>query len=244
MVQKTHLQSGSNKMVLKRPIYIYVKAVSILRQPLLLFFILSAISYGIGSPIKERNTQTIDSVIDLEKPNIKILQDAILQSINKFRIKNNRKILVWSDSLYRPAKFHLDNMNNSKFFDHNDPKDKNYPDLEKRILKYSNKFRCASENLIQYYPFKFNGKTIEYTTVKVKNRYQYLNPVTSKKLEVLTYKQFADKIVENWSKSPPHRQNMMNTKFIKIGVAIFFPKYYLEPNILPVTIVANFGGCM
>lgn len=244
MDQKMHLQSDLNNMFLKTLIYICVKAVLILRQPLLLFIWLFIPSYSHGIPIKVHNIPSIDSVINLENPNHAVLQDAILQSINRFRAKNNVKSLTWSDSLYKASKFHLDNMNKRKFFEHNDPKDRNYPDLEKRILKFSNKFHCASENLIQYYPFNFKGKTIEYSTKKVKNRYQYLSPITKKKLEVLTYRQLADRIVENWSKSPPHRLNMLNDKFSKVGIAVYFPQYYFNTNILPLTIVADFGGCM
>ena len=230
----------------KNTIYISIKAAQKSGRALYLFiflaFIFNPFNNKADGSVKGLKPTT-DSIINLGSPDIKLLQQAILVSINNFRIENNVDALVWSDTLYKSAAFHLSGMNTRKFFDHCDPDDKAYPDLLKRVRNCSGQYSCLSENLIQYFPFKFKGKRIEYNIKKSKTKYQYLDPVTLKPLQVLTYGQLADQIVKHWAASPGHRVNMLNAKNYRVGIAINFPKYFIEPNISPVTVVSNFGSC-
>ncbi len=230
----------------KLPIYIGVKAAVKYMQPLLFLTFLITMLFnpliGKGYFIKTISKPTSDSVINLNSPDIKFLQQAIFKSINNFRAKNKVALLVWSDTLFKSANFHLTNMQTKKFFDHTNPSDKSYPDLKKRVRKFYGQYSYLSENLIQYFPFKFKGATIQYNIKKNKARYQYFDPVTLKPLQVLTYGQLAEQIVNNWATSPPHRKNMLNSQYYRVGIAVSFPKYYIEPTILPLKVVANFAS--
>ena len=150
-------------MISKRGVYINRIGAVKNRQPLLLVLLLISVplSYGlIDSP-------TPATIIDLDNPDLNILNRSVLSSINKFRSGHSLKPLIWSDTLARASKFHLDNMIKRKFFDHEDPSDNNYPDLQKRLAKFSGRFQCYSENLVQYYPFRFKGNRIEYFTIAI-----------------------------------------------------------------------------
>ena len=238
----------SNKYEVRKEHYIY-KSIKAAKKSGLALFLFICLTF-IFNPLNSRADRSVkvlkpttDSIINLGSPDIKLLQQAILVSINNFRIENNVDALVWSDTLYKSAAFHLSSMNTRKFFDHCDPDDKAYPDLLKRVRSCSGQYSCLSENLIQYFPFKFKGKRIEYSIKKAKTKYQYLDPVTLKPLQVLTYGQLADQIVKQWAASPPHKINMLNAKNYRVGIAVNFPKYFTEPNISPVTVVSNFGSC-
>jgi len=233
-----------------RPIYIYVKAALIKRRPFIssgvIIFILVASIIGLsyeGKGMKYLPSKPgLDSLINLETPDTRLLEQAIFISINTYRLKNKQPILIWSDTLFKASQYHLSNMITKKFFDHDDPNDSKYPDLSKRVKKYYGNYKTLGENLIQHFPYKFKGKTIEYNIKKVNGKYVYSDPINNKPLQRITYRQFADEVVYNWSISPPHKENMMNGKYRRLGIAVHVPKYNLSPYIVPVTVVTDFSS--
>ena len=66
---------------------------------------------------------------------------------------------------------------------------------------------------VPYYKKKENGKTI------------YVDAETKDQIAPHTYRSFAKRMVNNWLNSPPHRKNVLNKTFSRIGIGIATGRY-------------------
>lgn len=199
-------------------------------------------SKGISGLNDSGRSSMEDAPIDLAQPDVIGIEKAIFRKINEFRLKNKLNALRWDDTLVRSSQFHLKSMRDERYFDHENKRKPTYPKLKERVKKQGGHFNYLAENLIQYFPFKFEGKTISYLVKHKEGKVIYLNPKSKQPLKVLSVEEYATRVVWEWIHSEAHKTNLLGKNFTALGLSVYFPDYLKESNMPPTLVVSNFGG--
>lgn len=112
---------------------------------------------------------------------------------NEYRIKYKKKPLAYSESLEYGAYLHSQQMANLKFFDHENRKNKS--------LKLP---------------------TDRATAAGIQNPYPAENIAMFENEMLTTYMQIAEKLIDIWHHSPPHRSNMLSKDALELGCGVAF----------------------
>ncbi len=111
--------------------------------------------------------------------------------LNKFRTDNNRSTLKWNKEMYRASKQHASTMAcvGTAFHKEENNPVFGHPDSIKVYQELTN--GCSGENVqLNIFP-------------NVKN----------------TYKELADKIIQQWANSPEHKKNMLDNQYVSCAVS-------------------------
>ena len=135
------------------------------------------------------------AVVDPEHYDIHLLNAALYFATNKLRETKGGKVLKYSPQLRDAAVILTWQMVERNFFDHYNRLNPPLSSPEKRIKLFGLNSNALAEN-------------VDYTYIPVNGTVSYL--------------QVADKIVDNFFHSPPHRKNMLGKEFTHIGCAAMF----------------------
>ena len=133
--------------------------------------------------------------VDPEHYDLHLLNAALYFATNKLRENKGGKVLKYSPQLRDAAMVHTSQMIERNFFDHYNRLNPALRSPEQRIKLFGLNSNAMAEN-VDYTYIPVNGNT--------------------------TYLQVADKIVDNFFHSPPHRKNMLGKEFTHIGCAAMF----------------------
>ncbi|MFN3529686.1 MAG: CAP domain-containing protein [Bacteroidia bacterium] len=189
------------------------------------------------------NTEAAQTLIDIEKPDIALLNAAIFFATNEARQKRNLPLLVYDEILEKAAEFHSNEMVEKRFFNHVNKTDKENRTFEMRIRNKGGEFTAAGENILEMPPFK-TGPKGEYDVSKNPDgSFSFLQVNNGKPLKVLTYGDFARAAVKIWMKSPDHKANIMSKNFTHLGCGTALEDNPFHFKSLPMVLVTqNFGS--
>ena len=198
------------------------------------------IAFSMGLPAQnDLETQKlpdekVNQSVDLQNLNCSLLEAAIFMECNRLREARNLPPFRYSGDLKRAARRHSQNMARRDFFSHLDKKNRELRTPMDRIRKQNPDFTKTAENLartsLHFLPDgKFyldkNGKAVQ------KNG----DPLKTK-----TYRQVAEKVVQNWLGSPSHRENLLGDfNFMACGVSSVL---YDKRGIAEVLVTQNMGS--
>jgi uncharacterized protein YkwD len=135
------------------------------------------------------------SVIEADNYDIHLLGAAVFFATNKTRESKGLKSLQFSPQLRDASIVHTDQMIEKNFFDHFNSRTPALRTPDQRIKMFGVNPGTEAEN-VDYTNMAINGKT--------------------------TYIQLAEKIVDEFYHSPPHRKNMMGKEFTHLGCSAMF----------------------
>ena len=139
-----------------------------------------------------------NEIIDPDNYDFHLLNAAIFFATNKLREKKKLKVLSFSAALRDAAVVHSYQMVTKNFFDHINNKTRKLREPDERMRMFGAQFKACAENI------DWNNIPMPSTT---------------------TYIQMADKLVDAWFHSPPHKKNMMSKQLSHLGCgAVFEPK--------------------
>ncbi len=102
-----------------------------------------------------KDFQGFKDTIDLNKPDLKRIDAVVFYLTNEIRKKHKLTILVYEPLLEKSASIHSENMVNQDFFDHINPKSKQFKTPEDRARYAGVLNPHIAENIIQSYLLKF-----------------------------------------------------------------------------------------
>ena len=135
------------------------------------------------------------SIVDPNNYDIHLLNAAVYFATNKLRESKGLKALQFSPQLRDASVVHTNQMIEKNFFDHFNRLTPALRSPDQRIKMFGVNSTAEAEN-VDYTNIIVNGKT--------------------------TYIELADKIVDDWFHSPPHRKNMLGKEFTHLGCAGMF----------------------
>jgi uncharacterized protein YkwD len=135
------------------------------------------------------------SIIDANDYDFHLLNAAVFFATNKMRESKGLKPLQFSPQLRDASVVHTDQMIEKNFFDHFNNRTPALRTPDQRIKMFGVNSASEAEN-------------VDYNNI----------PVTGK----ITYIELAEKIVDAFYHSPPHRKNMMGKEFTHLGCSAMF----------------------
>lgn len=135
-------------------------------------------------------------VVDPDNYDMHLLNAAIFYATNKVRAGKRLPELKYNAGLRDAAVVHSQQMVDKKFFDHYNNKTRKLRNPADRIIMFGNaNVKAMSEN-------------IDYNNIAMPSK--------------TTYLQLADKLVDDWMRSAPHRKTMLSKGFSHLGCAAVF----------------------
>ena len=119
--------------------------------------------------------------------------------------------------LIAAAQMHSDDMINQNIYIHISPKSKKHKTMYDRVRSVGGIFDYISENILENNPYNLhNGE--EYSWTENNGIKNYYITKTKKPIGKLTYNELAEKLVNQWLNSTPHRKNILNKNIKYMGV--------------------------
>ncbi|MFN8285915.1 MAG: CAP domain-containing protein [Chitinophagales bacterium] len=138
-----------------------------------------------------------NAAVDPKTYDMHLLSAAFFYATNKLRQEKRLPVFSYLPALRDAAVLHTNEMIERNFFDHYNTRNRKYYSPDKRMKLFGVESDAGAENC------DFN--------------YLELN-------KGITYIQLAEEIVKDLYKSPPHKKNMMNKAYTKMGCAVLFEK--------------------
>jgi uncharacterized protein YkwD len=185
---------------------------------------------------------SVNQAIDAKNPNEDLLDAALFHATNKERIKNNLSVFKYNFSIHKAAIAHSDDMISQDFYNHVNPYTGRK--LEDRILNYTYEFKRMSENIAQFDLIE-TGKRNDFCYLIPKNDddYVFRDCDTKQPLKMMTYGNFARRIVNGWMNSPSHRKHILDTLYNSMACSAKFSKNPFKSKKSPFArITQDFGG--
>lgn len=134
-------------------------------------------------------------VVNPDAYDFHLLNAAVFYATNKLREEKKLKSLTFSPSLRDAAVVHTYQMVDKKFFSHVNSKTPRLKQPDERMRLFGAKCKAYAENI------DWNNMPMPSNT---------------------TYKELAEKIVDAWFHSAPHKKNMLNKNLSHLGCAVVF----------------------
>jgi uncharacterized protein YkwD len=198
--------------------------------------------YAELSPDSFFNTAAAQQTIDLEKPDLALLEMAIFFATNEQRMKRKGDPFLPHQQLNAAARFHSEEMRDKRFFSHQNKSDKDNRHPEDRIRNQGEtSFVATGENILEMTAYKLRPNE-EYTTDKqADGSFSYQN-MRGKPLPILSYGDFARAALKVWMRSEGHKANILDKNFTHLGCGVAFdPEPFKFKSLPQVLVTQNFG---
>ena len=124
------------------------------------------------------------------------------------------------------------------FFSHTNKFEKKWEQPKDRILHYENNYTSLGENILENNLLNYKGAALNYRIEERENgEIRYLD---NKGLQInySTYLQLAERLVQQWMDSKPHKKNILSKSYSLLGCACA-----INPAKTPIMIrcTQNFG---
>lgn len=196
------------------------------------FSFLAQSNYGLDTE-KFFDLEKVNDTIDFKQFNEELLAEAVFHQTNLQRKKKEQ--LSQNDTLQKAAIYHSKSMVEDHFFDHVNRYNKKMKTPMLRAKHFGFPSTFVGENIIEEIALDYKDNSrYHYREGK------YYNDNYSKRLDVLTYKELAEKIVNRWMHSSGHRKNILMKEYKLLGVGVVLKKF--ETGELPTVIVTQVFG--
>jgi uncharacterized protein YkwD len=177
---------------------------------------------------------------NLESLNLELLQAAIFHSTNLQRSKKRQ--FKYGKNLEKGASFHSSEMESKGFFSHLNRKNKKYKTPFDRAEKFKAKYAVVGENILEEIALDYKDNSM-YDSELENGVYVFYHHNNGKIVRELTYKEIADKMVDSWMHSPPHKANILSKDYTHLGVGVAIKKSPYGTDDLPTVFATQlFGG--
>jgi uncharacterized protein YkwD len=150
--------------------------------------------------------------------NVPLLEAAIFHESNRQRADLKLPLFKHSWALQLMARRHSLEMVDLQYFDHVSPTPANRT-LADRLKAVGLSKVGASENIVVQ-PALEMGSGVHRTTIYPNGQQIMRDAETGKVIHYNTYEELAKSFLTTWMNSPPHRENMVNPRYLYLGTGI------------------------
>lgn len=170
--------------------------------------------------------------------NIHLLNAAIFHVTNIERSNSSLAKFEFNNNLYQSSQLHSNKMIKQEFFDHENKHEKKWREPKDRILFFEPNYTALGENILENNLLNYKGTVLNYRIKESENGELIYLDKKGEKIEFSTYIELANKLVQQWMNSKPHRENILNNSFSLLGCACA-----INPEKTPILIrcTQNFG---
>jgi len=185
------------------------------------------------------NTSAALQTIDIEKPDVALIDMAVFFASNEQRIKRKLPAYGYNPVLREAALFHSIEMRDKRFFSHINKGDKENREPDQRIKnKGGESFTAFGENIIELPAYKLRPDEQYDSPKNPDGSFTFLN-MRGKPLKLMTYGEFGRAVVKLWMTSPDHKANIMSKDFTHLGCGSAFDGEPFKYKTLPQTLVTQ-----
>jgi uncharacterized protein YkwD len=171
----------------------------------------ASISTGEAQTIPQHLTQPISA----SRPDQDLFNEAVLLFSNAVRHQHGRAPLEADPGLARAASNHARNMARLRTHSHELPV-RGQRDLRQRIKGQSVQYRLAAENIAVDKVYRLLGRPIALRH----SGCSFLYGDTRQPVPIHSYASLAQQVVLRWLASPGHRENLLNSRYARLGAGI------------------------
>ena len=153
-----------------------------------------------------------------------LLERTIIYFTNREREKHRLRTCTYNEKLREAARSHSEEMVRRRYFAHQSPIPENrelLDRIDKTGIPMDN--TIMGENIGVDYFLKIAG--VHYYKTYSQGKIVYISVDTEEPIGYQSYRDFAKSMVDNWMKSPGHRENILNEKFDRIGIGVAVGEY-------------------
>lgn len=171
--------------------------------------------------------------INFDSIDYKRLNAAVFFETNRVRVNNNLPTLNYHPILEKVATLHSQQMVIHNFFDHYNRFDRSLRTPTDRIKKENVVNPYIAENIIEEFGIQYNSKQKVTPTAPGK----FITYPGGSLILHHTYLSFAQKAVDNWMHSVPHKKNILSREANSLGCGsqIYFKKDFYDMPMFKVT---------
>jgi uncharacterized protein YkwD len=162
--------------------------------------------------------------IDIKDFDFRLANAAVYYVTNEIRVKKRLDYLPYNKNLEVAAYFHSLDMAEKKYFDHINKKNttRKTPTDRASLAGIANPY--PAENITEGFILDYKSNAPVY--VEGPGMFSYKSG--GELIQTLTYLQLAEKLLDDWMNSPPHRENILskNNRALGCGVAIYIDKAF------------------
>lgn len=180
----------------------------------------------------------IEKSVEGKHIDLDLLNATIFHLTNVERTNAKLELFDFYDNLYKSAQKHSELMIKYDFFNHINHKQKQWKTPGDRMFYYDSRYVALAENIVENNMLDYKGSELSYRIeINAKGEEVYLD---AEAIEILysTYKSLAERLVEQWMNSKPHRENILSENHDLLGCACA-----IDENSSPIIIrcTQNFG---
>jgi len=173
------------------------------------------------------NTSTTDLLADVilqesvdgKLINIHLLNAVVFHLTNTERSNSSLPLFEFNNNLYQSAQLHSDKMIKQQFFDHVNKHKKKWREPKDRILHFEPNYTALGENIVENNLLNYKGTVLNYRIKESENGELVYLDKEGDIIEFSTYLELADRLMQQWMNSKPHRENILNKSFSLLGCA-------------------------
>ena len=206
----------------------------------LLLLLLSAFPHFVisGNYFSFSKQKAADRGLNNNDNDLSLIESAIIYFTNLERKKYNLPPCLSDDKLKLAAFRHSDEMARLQYFSHHSPVAKNRELLDRlKQTDFTMSNIIVAENIGVDYLLRI-AKRPFYTSYK-HGKLCYIDAKTHQPIGFQTHIEFARNMVQHWMESPPHRKNILNSKYKITGVGIARGLYQ---DVQALYVTQNFSG--
>jgi len=173
----------------------------------------------------------VQAPLDLAQPDYQVLDAAVFFVSNAYRAEHGLPPFVFEPALRDIAARHSMSMAKYEFVDHQNPWEQEFRNPQTRGQAVF--IDIQGENIASALAYVWPPQGLYYAE-KRENSWQYYSPA-GEPITIHSYLSLAQALVERWYQSPPHRRNLLDPRFRKLGCAVRLHPYRSTGSEMPVT---------
>jgi len=180
-----------------------------------------------------RSFKPFKDTIDIKNFDVRLVNAAVFYATNEIRIKKKLSVLPHNKNLEVAAYFHSKDMADRGYFNHINSKDKKRktPNDRSSMAGIINPY--AAENITEGFVLDYKANSEVYPRGKGK----FSNRPKGELIKIHTYIELADKLLDAWMNSPPHKENIVskNNKELGCGVEMYIDNRFNDMPMVKAT---------
>lgn len=200
--------------------------------------VLVAVATGMGCGVDhyakghDLSVAEYHQTLDFEAIDQARLNAAIFHATNEARVKHGRAPVKYSEVLERASQRFAERSAQKRFLAHHDPTSESLKTPKARVQAAGGKNAMPAENLATTPGLKIRSGERLY--VIDAEQFHFARDPEDPPIESHSYASFARNVVEQWLRSPGHRENLLSKDALELGCGAAFYTYEGPPNFVAV----------
>lgn len=164
------------------------------------------------------DTERANMTINPDNIDVELLNALLFHLTNEQRLAHEQAVFVYHNNLKLAAEAHSKEMADKQFFSHKNRFNKKMREPSDRIFSYQDDYLSIGENIVENNLYEYSGRYLEYRILE-KDGKQTLVDGAGVAIPHASYLSLANRLMQQWMNSPPHKKNILSTDFSLLGCA-------------------------